>query len=62
MNDFKNSIAETTNFACKKGSLKDVIGGTDIFIGVSVEGALRGHWVSKMNKKSIIFALANPHP
>jgi malic enzyme len=42
--------------------LEDVIGGTDIFIGVSQEGALRGHWVSKMNQRSIVFALANPIP
>ena len=34
----------------------------DIFIGVSQEKALRGHWVSKMASKSIVFALANPVP
>lgn len=39
-----------------------MIKGSDIFIGVSIAGALRGHWVATMNKKSIIFALANPIP
>jgi malate dehydrogenase (oxaloacetate-decarboxylating) len=44
------------------GLLPDVIGGSDIFVGVSQEKALRGHWVSKMAQKSIVFALANPVP
>jgi len=42
--------------------LADVIAGTDIFIGVSQEKALRGHWVAKMAQRSIVFALANPVP
>jgi malate dehydrogenase (oxaloacetate-decarboxylating) len=46
----------------KKGSLKDIIEGADIFIGVSVAGALKKEWVKTMNKKAIIFALANPNP
>lgn len=39
-----------------------MIKGSDIFIGVSIAGALRGHWVATMKKRSIIFALANPIP
>ena len=62
MNQMKKKIAEVTNLDNKIGSLGDVIEGTDIFIGVSSEKALKGHWVSKMNKKSIVFALANPIP
>jgi len=58
----KKKIAEVTNLSNKIGNLGDVIEGTDIFIGVSSEKALKGHWVSKMNKKSIVFALANPIP
>jgi malate dehydrogenase (oxaloacetate-decarboxylating) len=46
----------------KIGKLEDVIAGTDVFIGVSSAGALRGHWVSKMNPNSIVFAMANPIP
>ena len=42
--------------------MPEVITGTDIFIGVSQEKALRGHWVAKMAQKSIVFALANPVP
>ena len=62
MNDAKRKIAEVTNLEGKKGKLGDVINDTDIFIGVSQEKALRGHWVSKMASKSIVFALANPVP
>ncbi len=62
MNDAKRKIAEVTNLDNKIGLLPDVITGYDIFIGVSQEKALRGHWVSKMAQKSIVFALANPVP
>ena len=62
MNSAKKKIAEFTNIYNKQGSLKDVIQGTDVFIGVSIERALKSHWVETMNKKSIIFAMANPIP
>ncbi len=62
MNDFKHEIAKATNKENKSGPLKDVLPKTDIFIGVSIANALRGHWVSTMNKKSIVFAMANPIP
>lgn len=62
MNDAKRKIAEVTNLDNKIGLLPDVIAGYDIFVGVSQEKALRGHWVSKMAQKSIVFALANPVP
>lgn len=62
MNEFKRKIAELTNLEKKVGLLQDVIRGADIFVGVSQVKALRGHWVSKMTQKSIVFALANPVP
>ena len=62
MNDIKEKLAEVTNLENKVGTLSEVIAGTDVFIGVSSGGALRGHDVSKMNKKSIVFAMANPIP
>ena len=51
-----------TNAENRAGTLKDVIKGTDVFIGVSIERALHAHWVSTMNKKSIVLAMANPIP
>ncbi len=62
MNDAKHKIAEVTNLEGKMGSLSELIVGKDIFIGVSQEKALRGHWVAKMASRSIVFALANPVP
>lgn len=62
MNAEKRRIAEMTNAENRAGTLKDVIKGTDVFIGVSIEKALHGHWVSTMNKKSIVLAMANPIP
>jgi malate dehydrogenase (oxaloacetate-decarboxylating) len=44
------------------GELKDVIMGTDVFIGVSVGGVLSKDMVRSMAKDPIIFALANPEP
>ncbi len=43
-------------------SLDDVIEGADVFIGVSVAGALKADSVRKMAKDSIVFAMANPIP
>ncbi len=44
------------------GSLADVIKGADVFIGVSVQGALTKEMVQAMNENPIIFAMANPVP
>jgi len=44
------------------GTLEDALEGADIFIGVSAPGALKPEWVSKMNKKNLILAMANPIP
>ncbi|MTI79934.1 MAG: NAD-dependent malic enzyme [Firmicutes bacterium] len=61
-NTFKQWIAENTNQNCKHGSLKEVIKGVDVFIGVSAPGLLNREDILKMNKKPIVFALANPEP
>jgi len=43
-------------------SLGDVIGGADMFLGLSGPGVLKPDMVAKMADKPIIFALANPNP
>ena len=45
-----------------KGSLRDVVAGADVFIGVSAPGVLTGEMVKTMAKDPIIFAMANPTP
>jgi len=62
MNDIKAEVAKFTNRHNLSGSLEDVIKGADVFIGVSVEGALTKEMVASMNKDAIIFAMANPTP
>lgn len=62
MNAIKDEVAKFTNRENLKGSLEDVIKGADVFIGVSVAGALTKEMVESMNNDSIIFAMANPVP
>ncbi|MDZ5712457.1 NAD(P)-dependent malic enzyme [Jeotgalibacillus haloalkalitolerans] len=62
MNEVKHNVAKITNRERLDGSLDDVIEGADVFIGVSVAGALTEEMVQKMNNDSIIFAMANPVP
>jgi len=62
MNPIKESIAGLTNRDRVQGSLADAIRGADVFIGVSVEGAVTKEMVASMNRDPIIFAMANPIP
>ncbi|WP_420541533.1 NAD(P)-dependent malic enzyme [Guptibacillus sedimenti] len=62
MNDVKAEVAKYTNRDKAEGSLKEVIVNTDVFIGVSVEGALTKEMVKSMNEDPTIFAMANPNP
>jgi malate dehydrogenase (oxaloacetate-decarboxylating) len=62
MNAVKAEVAKFTNRDNQTGSLEDVIKGADVFIGVSVAGALTKEMVASMNPNSIIFAMANPVP
>ncbi|MDF2857401.1 MAG: malate dehydrogenase [Neobacillus sp.] len=62
MNVVKAEVAKFTNRDNLTGSLEDVIKGADVFIGVSVAGALTKEMVSSMNSDAIIFAMANPDP
>ncbi|MBO0960099.1 NAD-dependent malic enzyme [Neobacillus sp. MM2021_6] len=62
MNSVKAEVAKFTNRDNLTGSLADVIKGADVFIGVSVAGALTKEMVASMNTDAIIFAMANPDP
>jgi len=46
----------------ENGTLKDLIRGADVFIGVSRGGLLNADDVKAMAKNSIVFAMANPQP
>jgi len=62
MNQEKEIISSLTNKKKKTGSLKDVIKGADVFIGVSKGNVMTEAMVRSMNKDPIIFAMANPIP
>jgi len=62
MNPFKEEIAKITNKNNVEGTLTDALKGADVFIGVSVGGAVSQDMIKVMNDDPIIFAMANPTP
>ncbi len=62
MNPVKEQIAGLTNKDNEQGGLGDVIKGKDLFVGVSVAGAVSRERVASMAPEPIVFALANPVP
>lgn len=62
MNPTKEKISQFTNQKQIQGGLGDVIKDADVFIGVSIEGALTEDMVKTMAEDPIIFAMANPNP
>ena len=62
LNDAKKEMAKMTNKQKVAGGLDVAIQNADVFIGVSVAGALKLEWVETMAEKPIIFAMANPNP
>ncbi|PTX63236.1 malate dehydrogenase (oxaloacetate-decarboxylating) [Melghirimyces profundicolus] len=62
MNTIKETIAKETNREGVKGSLADAMEDADVFIGVSVAGAVTKEMVRSMKRDPIIFAMANPVP
>lgn len=62
LDDSKKEIAKVTNKNMEKGTLKDIIKGKDVFIGVSAPNVVTEEMIKSMNKDSIVFAMANPTP
>jgi malate dehydrogenase (oxaloacetate-decarboxylating)(NADP+) len=58
MDPYKAKFANKT----KARTIADALVGADVFVGLSVAGAITGEMVAKMAKKPIVFALANPEP
>jgi len=50
------------NKECVLGGLPSALKGADVFIGVSKAGVLKPEMIKLMNKKPVIFAMANPEP
>jgi malate dehydrogenase (oxaloacetate-decarboxylating)(NADP+) len=58
LDPYKAKFANKT----KARTIADALVGADVFVGLSVAGAITGEMVAKMAKKPIVFALANPEP
>ncbi|WP_445680395.1 NADP-dependent malic enzyme [Radicibacter daui] len=58
MNQWKSAHAVTTDAR----TLEEALVGADVFLGLSVRGALTQEMVKRMAPRPIIFAMANPDP
>jgi malate dehydrogenase (oxaloacetate-decarboxylating) len=56
----KQAYAACTNPYDERGSADDVLSGADVFIGVSVAGAITRAGIERMAGQPVVFALANP--
>ncbi|MEG0133252.1 MAG: NADP-dependent malic enzyme [Clostridium sp.] len=56
------AISKITNKNKETGSLRDVLVGADVFVGVSGPNMINAEDVKTMNSDAIIFAMANPTP
>src|SRR5579864_7962824 len=55
-------LAENCNRENRRGSLRDVLEGADVFLGVSAPGILQPEDIARMARDPIVFAMANPNP
>jgi malate dehydrogenase (oxaloacetate-decarboxylating) len=56
----KREYAELTNPANEQGSADELLAGADVFIGLSVPGAITPAGIARMAPGAIVFTLANP--
>src|SRR5918997_335687 len=62
MNAPKRWLAEHTNPRRRDGSPREVIEGTDLFVGLSGPGIITASDLERMNPDPFVFAMANPNP
>ncbi len=62
LNEATRWWVENTNQENLTGTIHDVIGGADLFLGVSAPGVLQAEDLRHMARDPIVFALANPTP
>ncbi|MBV8563777.1 MAG: NAD-dependent malic enzyme [Actinobacteria bacterium] len=62
LNEAKAEYAEITNPENLRGTADELLAGADVFIGLSVPGAIHAEAVRTMAPRAIVFALANPNP
>ncbi len=62
INQSKRWFADNANPDQVQGSLKEVLKGADVFVGVSAPSILDAGDIRNMEKDAIVFAMANPDP
>lgn len=62
LNDSKIWLAKNTNPHQRSGTLKEVMKGADVFIGVSGPGLIHAEDIDNMAARPLVFAMANPTP
>src|SRR3954447_12508475 len=62
LNEAKLDYAATTNPDNLQGTADEVLEGADVFIGLSVPGAITPEGVRGMAPRAVVFAMANPNP
>ena len=62
INQSKRWFADNANPDQEQGSLKEVLKGADVFVGVSAPNILDAGDIRNMEKNAIVFAMANPDP
>lgn len=62
LSDYKKKMIEKSQAVCPCSNCSEALMGADILIGVSVANQFTARDIKKMNKDSIVFALANPVP
>ena len=62
INQSKRWFADNANPDQEQGSLKEVLKGADVFVGVSAPNILDAGDIRNMEKDAIVFAMANPDP
>jgi len=62
LNPEKEEMAKISNLDKKKGSLADIMEGSDVFIGLASPGMVTQDMVRSMAKDPILFPMSNPTP
>ncbi len=62
LNDAKSAFAAVTNLDQLQGTADQLLEGADVFIGLSLPGAITVEGIRTMADRAIVFALANPVP
>ncbi len=62
LDEAKREYAELTNPENLRGTADELLAGADVFIGLSVPGAVGAEAVRRMAPRAVVFALANPDP